>query len=1147
MPITPFSRVLVANRGEIAIRIFRALAELDIRTVGVFSKEDKYSLFRSKADEAYMLDAAKGPVDAYLDIPNIIRLAKEKGADAIHPGYGFLAENPDFVTACEQNGIVFIGPGRATMEMIGDKISSKQIAAECGVPTIPGVERAVGSAEEMLAIAEKVGYPVILKASNGGGGRGMRIVRRPEDMRRVFREALDEARKAFGDERIFLEKYLNDPKHVEVQILGDAYGNIVHLFDRDCSVQRRHQKIVEYAPAFSVGAAAREKIFDSALRIARRVSYKNAGTIEFLVDSDENFYFIEVNPRIQVEHTVSEMVTGIDIVQAQILVAEGYALGSEEIGIGSQEDLQCHGYSIQSRVTTEDPANSFLPDAGRISVYRSGSGFGIRLDGGNAFTGAEIMPYYDSLLVKVISHDRTFAGAVRKLTRSLREMRVRGVRTNTPFLLNVLNSDAFLSGKCSTTFIERTPELFVLTESQDRATKILEFIGGVIVNGKKGVKTTFAEAKPPKFEKRPEITGAKDEFRRLGAKGLCDKIRASKKLYVTDTTMRDAHQSLFATRMRTSDLAAAAPATNELLKNGFSAEAWGGATFDVAYRFLRESPWERLELLAELMPNTLIQMLLRAQNAVGYKNYPDNVIKLFIRESAGAGVDVFRIFDSLNWLENMRLPIEEALKTGKIVEGAVCYTGDLLDPKETKYTVDYYVEKARAIEKTGAHIFAVKDMAGLLKPYAARKLISALRESVSIPVCLHTHDSTGNGVSAVLMAAEAGVDIADLALESMSGLTSQPSLNSVAFALANTERDTGLDMALANGLSRYYEAVRPVYGEFEAGMRTPNTEIYRYEIPGGQYSNLLAQAKSINGPEGDEDFEQIKILYKQANDLLGNIVKVTPTSKVVGDLAIFMRQNRLTAENILTAGKDLSYPDSVIDYFSGMIGQPDGGFPEALREIVLKGGKPADKRPGELLPDEDFGAIAKILEENYGLTNSPRGEVSYALYPKVYDEFFRHRRFYHDVSKLPSHIFFHGMAKGEEADVEIDTGKFLVIRYLGMTEPRVDGTRTLTFEMNGSTREVEILDASHGVKTQPKPRADRKDPRQVGAPIPGTVGKVFVKEGDSVDLNAPLLTIEAMKMETTVLASVAGIIDKVYVTEGAVVAQDELVARFFEG
>ncbi|MCL2461748.1 MAG: pyruvate carboxylase [Defluviitaleaceae bacterium] len=1145
MPITNFTRVLVANRGEIAIRIYRALAELDIRTIAVFSKEDKYSLFRSKADEAYMLDAAKGPVGAYLDIGNIIRIAKEKGADAIHPGYGFLAENPEFVTACEENGLVFIGPGRETMEMIGDKISSKRIATECGVPTIPGVEHAVGSAEEMLEIAEKVGYPVILKASNGGGGRGMRIVRDASEMTRVFHEAIDEARKAFGDDRVFLEKYLDSPKHVEVQILGDAYGNIVHLFDRDCSVQRRHQKIVEYAPAFSVSQPTREKIFDSALKIARRVSYKNAGTLEFLVDKDENFYFIEVNPRIQVEHTVTEMITDIDIVQAQILVAEGYELASPEIGIKSQADVECYGYSIQSRVTTEDPANSFLPDAGRINVYRSGSGFGIRLDGGNAFTGAEIMPYYDSLLVKVISHDRTFGGAVRKLVRSLQEMRIRGVHTNIPFLLNVLESDTFLDGKCSTSFIERTPELFRLAESQDRATKLLEFIGNVIVNGKKTDKVSVAEARPPKFKIHDEAKGMKDDFKRLGAKGLCDMIRDSKKLYVTDTTMRDAHQSLFATRMRTIDLLSAAPATNELMKNGFSAEAWGGATFDVAFRFLKESPWERLELLSELMPNTLIQMLLRAQNAVGYVNYPDNVIRMFIQESAGAGVDVFRIFDSLNWLENMRFPIDEALKTGKIVEGAICYTGDLLNPRETKYTVDYYVGKAREIEKMGAHIFAIKDMAGLLKPYAAKKLISALKESVSIPICLHTHDSTGNGVAAVLMAAEAGLDMADLALESMSGLTSQPSLNSVAEALANTEHDTGLDMTLANGLSRYYEAVRPIYAEFEAEMRTPNTEIYKYEIPGGQYSNLLAQVKSVGGQNGIDDFEEVKVLYKQANDLLGNIVKVTPTSKAVGDLAIFMRQNKLTAENILTAGKDLSYPDSVIDYFSGMIGQPDGGFPKELSDIVLKGAKPIGKRPGELLPDEDFGVIRKIMAENYNMVNSPRAEISYALYPKVYDEYFKHRKFYHDVSKLPSHIFFHGMAKGEEADVEIDKGKFLIIKYLGMTEPRANGKRILTFEMNGSTREIEVLDASHGVTVRPKPKADRKDPRQAGAPIPGTVGKVFVKEGDSVDVNAPLMTIEAMKMETTVLSSVSGIIDKVYAEEGVVVGQDELLVRFF--
>ena len=1153
-----FSSVLVANRGEIAIRVFRALSELNIRTVCVYSKEDKYSLFRSKADESYMLDPSKGPVEAYLDIENIIRIAKEKHVDAIHPGYGFLSENPDFVSACDEAGIVFIGPSRKTMELIGDKISSKQIAAECGVPTIPGVDYAVGAIEEILEIAEKVGYPVILKASNGGGGRGMRVVRDAREMPRVFSEAMEEARKAFGDDRIFLEKYLDNPKHVEVQILGDSCGNIVHLFDRDCSVQRRHQKIIEYGPAFTISDATREKIFDSALKIARRAEYKSSGTMEFLVEPDtENFYFIEANTRIQVEHTVTEMITGIDIVQAQILIAEGYALNSPQIDIASQSGIHCHGYAIQSRVTAENPANDFMPDTGRVNVYRTGSGFGIRLDGGNIAAGSIILPYYDSLLVKIVTHDRTFQGAVRKAKRSLREMRVRGVKTNAPFLLNVLSSETFQKGQCSTNFIANTPSLFNFEESQDRGTKLLVFIGDVIVNGKPKEKQPYTEAKPPRIAGRPSAApdnpnaenrgfrsygGARDAFRRLGAKGLCDAIKASDRLFVTDTTMRDAHQSLIATRMRTIDLMAAAPAVNELLKDGFSAEAWGGATFDVAYRFLKESPWWRLENLSQLMPNTLIQMLLRASNAVGYKSYPDNVIKGFIQVSAHIGVDVFRIFDSLNWLENMKLPIEESLKTGKIVQGAICYTGDLLNPKETQYTLDYYVKKALEIEKMGAHIFAIKDMAGLLKPYAAKLLFSALKQNLSIPVCLHTHDSTGNGVAAVLMAAEAGADIADLALESMSGLTSQPSLNSAAEALANTKRGTGLNTDLANSISRYFGDIRGIYKEFESEMITPNTEIYKYEIPGGQYSNLLAQVKDMGG---EEDFEDIKILYKRTNDMLGNIVKVTPSSKVVGDLAIFMHKNRLTPENILAEGRNLSYPDSVIDYFSGMIGQPDCGFPEALREIVLKGKKPIDCRPGLLLPDEDFSGIEKTLASKYRVFNSERNEISYALYPKVYDEYIRHRQLYHDVTKLPSHIFFHGMYRGEETEVEIERGKTLIIKYIGMSEPDVKGMRMLSFELNGSTRNVEIADRAFGVKAVAKLKADRKNPKQIGAPIPGVIGRVYVKEGDSAAAKEPLFTIEAMKMETIVLAPISGIIDKIYPKEGAMVEQDELLAVFY--
>ena len=931
--IKPFKKVLVANRGEIAIRVFRALNELEITTVAVFSKEDRYALFRSKADEAYPLSEDKGPIDAYLDIDTIIKIALNAGVDAIHPGYGFLSENPDFVDACERNGITFIGPSSDIMNAMGDKISSKQMAIEADVPIIPGVDHAIKELDEAKKIAQQVGFPIMLKASNGGGGRGMRIVNCLEDLPKEFEEAKNESKKAFGDDKIFIEKYLRSPKHIEVQILGDNYGNVVHLYDRDCSVQRRHQKVVEYAPAFSVPEATRQIIFDSAIRLAKNVGYRNAGTLEFLVDADHNPYFIEMNPRIQVEHTVSEMITDIDLVQSQILVAEGYPLGSKEINIPSQEAVQCTGYSIQTRVTTEDPANNFLPDTGEITVYRSGSGNGIRLDGGNAYTGAVISPFYDSLLVKVISHDRTFEGAVRKSLRAMREMRIRGVKTNIPFLTNVLIHPTFINGECYTTFIEETPELFELERSQDRATKIIEFIGDKIVNSNKGEKAFFENRVLPIYDKEAPVYGARDEFLKLGAEGFMQKIKNEKKLYVTDTTMRDAQQSLMATRMRTKDLCGAAYATNAFMQNAFSVEAWGGATYDTAYRFLKESPWKRLKLLRERMPNTLIQMLLRASNAVGYSNYPDNVVKNFIKISANHGIDVFRVFDSLNWVENMKMPIEEALKTGKIVEGTICYTGDITSPDEVKYTLDYYVKKALELESLGCHAIAIKDMAGLLKPRAAKELVTALKEELNIPLHLHTHDSTGNGVSTVLMAAEAGVDIADLAIESMSSLTSQPSMNAVVEALRGTERDTGLKFEDLDELSRYYGRIRKVYAAFESDMKAPNAEIYKYEIPGGQYSNLLAQVTSMGSAD---EFEAIKALYKDANDLLGNIVKVTPTSKAVGDLAIFMYKNNLTKENILTAGAGLSYPDSVVDYFHGMMGQPDGGFPKELQKIVLK-------------------------------------------------------------------------------------------------------------------------------------------------------------------------------------------------------------------
>lgn len=1144
--IRKFKKVLVANRGEIAIRVFRALNELGITTVSIYSKEDRYALFRSKADESYPLNPEKGPIDAYLDIDTIIKIALAANVDAIHPGYGFLSENPDFVDACERNGIVFIGPSSQIMNAMGDKISSKKMAIDAQVPIIPGVDYAIKDIDTATKIAAEVGFPIMLKASNGGGGRGMRIVNTMEDLEKEFNEAKNESKKAFGDDKIFIEKYLRAPKHIEVQILGDNYGNVVHLYDRDCSVQRRHQKVVEYAPAFSIPDETRQIIFDSAIRLSKAVGYRNAGTLEFLVDADNNPYFIEMNPRIQVEHTVSEEITNIDLVQSQILVAEGYPLDSDEINIKSQDDVHCDGYSIQTRVTTEDPANNFMPDTGEITVYRSGSGKGIRLDGGNAYTGAVISPYYDSLLVKAISHDRTFAGAVRKSIRTLQEMRIRGVKTNIPFLINVLHHPTFVAGKCYTTFIEETPELFQLTQSQDRATKIIEFIGDRIVNSQKGQKPHYENRVLPKLDQSKPVYGARDEFLKLGAEGFMQKILKEDKLYVTDTTMRDAQQSLMATRMRSKDLCGAAYATNAYMQNAFSVEAWGGATYDTAYRFLKESPWKRLELLRNRMPNTLIQMLLRASNAVGYSNYPDNVVQEFIKISASHGIDVFRIFDSLNWVENMKMPIDEALKTGKIVEGTICYTGDITSPKETKYTLDYYVNMALELESLGCHSIAIKDMAALLKPRAAKELVTALKKELHVPLHLHTHDSTGNGVSTVLMAAEAGVDIVDLAIESMSSMTSQPSMNAVVEALRGSKRDTGLDFEELDELSRYYGRIRKVYEQFESDMKAPNAEIYKYEIPGGQYSNLLAQVTSMGSAD---EFESIKALYKDANDLLGNIVKVTPTSKAVGDLAIFMFKNGLTKENILTAGAGLSYPDSVVSYFQGMMGQPYGGFPKELQKIVLKDIEPLTDRPGKSLPPVDFESIKKHLVEKYNYGDKSeevmnQKAISYALYPKVYEDYCEHFQMYNDVTRLESHVYFYGLRKGEETYLNIGEGKQLLIKYIEEGEPDENDVRTLTFQVNGMLRTVKIQDKNLEIKADRKLKADKTNPQHLGSSIPGTVGKVLVKEGDAVTENMPLLTVEAMKMETTVVSKITGTVDKIYVQQGDSVSQDDLLMSF---
>ena len=1135
-----FNKVLVANRGEIAIRIFRACSELGIKSVGIYSKEDKYALFRTKADESYLIGEDKGPIDAYLDIDGIIDLAKKKNVDAIHPGYGFLSENPEFVRKCEENDIVFIGPSADIMNMMGDKINSKKIATEVNVPTIPGINHPIRDYEEAKNIARKIGYPIMLKASNGGGGRGMRIVYEEGSLEIEYQTACSESKKAFGKDIIFIEKYISNPKHIEVQVLGDRYGNIVHLYERDCSVQRRHQKIIEYAPAFSLEEDIRKRICDDAVKIAKHVGYINAGTLEFLVDDTGNYYFIEMNPRIQVEHTVTEMITGIDIVQSQILIAQGYSLDSKEVNIKSQEDIQIRGYSIQCRITTEDPKNNFMPDTGKIQVYRTGSGFGIRLDGGNGFTGSNISPYYDSLLVKTISWDRTFVGAINKTIRSIKELRIRGVKTNIGFLINVLNNPIFKEGKCSTKFIDENPNLFKIAESKDRGTKLLQFIGNVMINENKcEEKKSFDEIYMPKYNKGNLITdGSRDLFNKLGKEQYIEKIKNEKKLLLTDTTMRDAHQSLLATRFRTYDLIKVAEATNQYMKNLFSLEMWGGATYDVAYRFLKESPWIRLQKLREKIPNIMFQMLFRASNGVGYKNYPDNVVEEFIKQSAEQGIDIFRIFDSLNWIENMKPSINAALETGKIVEGSMCYTGDILDTSKSKYNLDYYIRMAQELESLGVDIICIKDMAGLLKPYAAYKLVSELKKTVSLPIHLHTHDTSGNGIATCLMASEAGVDMVDGALETMAGLTSQPSLNAIVESLKSTERDTHIDLYGFNEIGNYYKDLRKLYEKFESDLKNPCTEIYRYEIPGGQYTNLKPQADSLGLVN---KFSDVKEKYKEANDILGDIIKVTPSSKVVGDLAIFMTKNNLTRDNILKEGENLSFPDSVVDYCKGMIGQPEGGIPKDIQQVVLKGEKPIDLRPGLLIQDEDFYKIKIYLDNKFNMNSNMRNILSYAMYPSVYEDYLKHLQEYNDISKLESHIYFYGLKKGEECEVEIEEGKILTIKLIDIDDTKENGYRTVTFELNGMIREVEIRDKNYCGNIKDIVKADMNNPLQIGASIPGKVVKILVQENDVVKQNQPLIIIEAMKMETIIVAKSDGKIKSIKVSQDEIVSDKQLL------
>ncbi len=1135
-------KVLVANRGEIAIRIFRACFDAGVRTVAIYSKEDKLSLFRTKADEAYLIGENRSPLGAYLNIEEIISLAKRKGVDAIHPGYGFLSENADFARACEEAGILFIGPPSHILDQMGDKLHAKAVAKRCGVPVIPGTDHPVADVAEAVRFAGEAGYPVILKAAAGGGGRGMRRVENADEIASTFELVKNEARKSFGNDDIFIEKYLEEPKHIEVQILADQYGNVVHLYERDCSVQRRYQKVVEFTPAFALSEEKRRQLYDDAVKIAREVGYVNAGTVEFLVDKHGNHYFIEMNPRIQVEHTVTEMVTGIDIVRAQIDIAQGLPLSHPYIGIESQDSVKCSGYAIQCRVTTEDPTNNFAPDTGKLTTYRSGGGFGIRLDAGNAFTGAEITPYYDSLLVKITSFDRTFEGAIRKAKRGMGEIRIRGVKTNMSFLNNILSHPTFIGGRCHTKFIEETPSLFDVKESKDRATKVLRYIGQTIVSQEEGYeKPLFDTPRIPSAADLPPVTAPnlRQLLNEQGPRALTDWVKAQKRLLITDTTFRDANQSLLATRVRTRDLAAIAEPTAHILQNAFSLEVWGGATFDTAYRFLHESPWERLDILREKIPNIPFQMLLRGINGVGYHAYPENVLREFIREAARGGIDIFRIFDSFNNPESMALAIDTVKSMGKVAEVSFCYTDNILAPKYEKFSLDYYLKLARELEKMGADILCIKDMAGLLRPLAAKKLVTELRQVTDLPIHLHTHDTSGNQIAALMLAAEAGVDIVDTAISSMGSLTSQPSMNSLVTTLEGSDRDTGFCPRELQKLSDYWEDTRKYYSGFEGDISSSETEIYRYEIPGGQYTNLKPQVESLGL---GHQFDAVKEKYSEANDMLGGVIKVTPSSKMVGDFAIFMVQNKLDRENILERGRELTFPRSVVDYFKGMMGRSTFPLPQELAEVVLKGERPLDTLPSRLLPPADFDAILEKLRK-INPAAGMRQAVAYCLYPQVVEEFLAGYETYGDISHMASDVFFYGMQRGESTELSIEEGKTLMIKYIGPGERNDDGTIELQFELNGSRRNILIQDPHTEVVSEKIQLASAEDKTEIGATIMGAVSKIAVKPGDMVQKGQVVAIIEAMKMETGISAAIDGRVEAVYVEPGDIVQAGQLIIK----
>ena len=1140
-------KLLAANRSEIAIRIFRAANELGLRTVGIYSQEDRLGLHRFKADEAYQVGAGKGPVEAYLDIAGIVALAKEKGVDAIHPGYGFLSENPAFARACEKAGITFVGPTPTLLELLGDKTAARRLAASANVPVLPGTEEAVKSPSEAQRIAREIGYPIIVKAAMGGGGRGMRVVHDAAQLDARLEEAQGEARSAFGDASVFLEKYLPRARHIEVQILADHHGNMLHLWERDCSVQRRHQKVVEVAPAANLPASARNELCEAALRIARKANYRNAGTVEFLYDVDASkWYFIEVNPRIQVEHTVTEMVTGIDLVQAQIRIAQGCKLHDAPLSLPKQESVPLYGAALQCRVTTEDPEKNFAPDYGKISTYRSPAGFGIRLDGGTAYAGALLAAYYDSLLVKVTAWGLNLPEACQRMDRALREFRIRGVKTNIPFLENVVNHPRFRGGEVTTAFLDDSPELFRISSRGDRATKLLSYLGDVILNGNPEVKgkkipDDLEEAVLPSVQGIAPSPGSRQLLQKLGSKKFAAWARKEKRLLVTDTTLRDAHQSLMATRVRTYDLLATATAVAQRLPNLFSIEMWGGATFDTALRFLHEDPWQRLRELRRRIPNICFQMLLRGANAVGYASYPDNVIEEFVREAYEQGIDIFRIFDSLNSIENMRIAIDAVLQTGAVCEPAICYTGDILDEGRPKYSLKYYVAMAKQLEKLGAHFLAIKDMAGLCKPYAAFQLVRALREEIGIPIHFHTHDTSGLNAASVLKAADAGVDVVDAAVASMSGGTSQPNLNSIVEALRHTSRDTQLDIDALNECSDYWETVRTYYLPFDSAPKSGSARLYQHEIPGGQYTNLREQAVAMGL---GHRWREVEKMYADVNQLFGDIVKVTPSSKVVGDMALFLMAKEMTPEDLLKLDEhhDLSLPNSVVEMFSGVLGVPPGGWPKKLQKIILRGAAPLRGLPSDNLPAAHLDHEQQALEKKVGHAIRRDDLLSYLLYPEVFLKYDKFRQTYSDVGVLPTPAFFYGLKSGEEVTIEIEAGKTLIVKFLTSSDPHPDGTRTLFFELNGQPREVNIRDRALRVVERAHPKADPADAGQVPAPTAGVISGIAVQANHAVERGAKLLTLEAMKMQSNIYAPISGRVTKLLVAPGQhVEAKDLLV------